>query len=274
MSASTSALPQPSGRIIGERTAENVLSVRSLFKSFRRGSVVSPIRRAALSDVSFDVAEGEIVGVVGHVGSGKTTLFQCLGGLLRVDRGEVILHGQVMNRAGGTRGIAFIPAAPLYYECLSVCDVLEYRAARVAIASQPHDGASQARSSIVRDVANALDLSSMLDRCVLGLSIPALRRLALAEALIDSPAVILLDTSETRGERYEHTLLMSGIQAIAARGTSVLVASRSAEWLTRTASRFMFLDAGCIIGSRTDLSVDTDHSYAERQRSLVAERIH
>ena len=55
----------------------------------------------ALREVSFEVAAGEFVGILGPSGAGKTTLFRCLTGLVRPDRGVIEIHGRDICRLGG-----------------------------------------------------------------------------------------------------------------------------------------------------------------------------
>lgn len=69
-----------------------MLSVRSLYKSFRTG-LFSDSRRNILEDVTFDIQEGEILGMTGASGSGKSTLIRCIMRLIPADSGQILLDG-------------------------------------------------------------------------------------------------------------------------------------------------------------------------------------
>ena len=70
---------------------ESILQVKNLTHTYGIGT---PFQRSAVEDVSFDVQPGEFLGIIGHTGSGKSTLIQHLNGLLRPTAGQVLLDGR------------------------------------------------------------------------------------------------------------------------------------------------------------------------------------
>src|SRR3954454_13106278 len=66
-------------------------------------------RIAALSDVSFRVREGEVLGLIGPNGAGKTTLFECLAGVLPYDAGEILLDGTPLTADARASRIFYMP---------------------------------------------------------------------------------------------------------------------------------------------------------------------
>ena len=73
-----------------------VLSTHNLIFEYSKGT---PFRTGALKGVSLDFNKGEIIGIIGHTGSEKSTLLQCLNGLIKPDSGEVLLDGEDINRS-------------------------------------------------------------------------------------------------------------------------------------------------------------------------------
>jgi energy-coupling factor transport system ATP-binding protein len=69
----------------------SLLEVRNLTYSYSKGT---PFEKKALDDISFCVEKGEFIGIIGHTGSGKSTLMQMLNGLLKPDNGQVLLEGR------------------------------------------------------------------------------------------------------------------------------------------------------------------------------------
>ena len=73
------------------RGLEPILSIKHLTHTYGIGT---PFCRSAVEDVSFDVMDGEFLGIIGHTGSGKSTLIQHLNGLLRPTSGQILLNGR------------------------------------------------------------------------------------------------------------------------------------------------------------------------------------
>src|SRR6266849_1074514 len=123
------------------RAMSSVLEVRDLRKSF--GGIVS------VDGVSFDVAEGEILGIIGPNGSGKSTLFNCILGQLRPSAGDVHLDGRPvtgmrpcdLNRLGVSRT----------FQLLQVFPQLTVRE-NLILAGQEHQGTMLSRLFSRRDV--------------------------------------------------------------------------------------------------------------------------
>ena len=75
----------------GQETLEPILEVKHLTHTYGVGT---PFERSAVEDMSFEVERGEFLGIIGHTGSGKSTLIQHLNGLLKPTSGQILLNGQ------------------------------------------------------------------------------------------------------------------------------------------------------------------------------------
>ena len=76
---------------------EPILEVKHLTHTYGVGT---PFQRSAVEDMSFDVYDGEFLGVIGHTGSGKSTLIQHLNGLLKATSGEIYVNGENIYAPG------------------------------------------------------------------------------------------------------------------------------------------------------------------------------
>lgn len=155
-----------------------MISVRSLTKSF----VAS---RVALDAVSFEVREGEIVGLLGHNGAGKSTVLGIMLGMVRPNAGEVLIGGHSVQRQRGQalRQIGAIFEAPAFYEYMSGWDNLRSLCALSGWWEE-------------KEVWRVLDLVNLKDRVrgkVRTYSHGMRQRLALAQALLPEPKCLLLD---------------------------------------------------------------------------------
>jgi len=149
----------------------------------------------ALSDVSFDVVEGEILGLIGPNGSGKTTMFNCVSGALAPTAGSIRFRGQEL--AGLTpdaichRGIARTFQIPRPFRKLSILE-------NVAVAA--HYGAAQRSSEAeararAREVLTLVGLPGDAGAPTALLGAGGLKKLELARALATGPKLLLADES-------------------------------------------------------------------------------
>lgn len=252
------------------RGSDLVLKASGLRKSFARGLARAAEGTIALRDVDLELRYGEIVGVAGCEAAGKTTLLQCLSGFLRRDAGRIDVYGEPLDEGGRDPRIAYVPAVPLFYPFLTVRDVLEYRAARKIVRVTPGEEVDWA--------LRTFELEQLAQCHISLLSRETIRRVAIAEAMIDSPAVVLADTSVPDGYREFVDDSMRALARCAETGTAVVVASRDAVAVASVATRLLMLDRGRLTRAFQLYSFG-EHAVEDvpgwnRGARFVAERVH
>jgi molybdate transport system ATP-binding protein len=164
------------------------------------GLVIDAVVASRGLDVSFTVADGETVALLGSNGAGKSTVVQVLAGLLRPDRGRAVLDGRVLFDLGGPgpagwlpphgRGTALLAQEPLLFPHLSVRDNVAF--------GPRSTGSSRARSRILADEwLAAAGVTDLADRRPAALSGGQAQRVAVARALAARPGLLLLDEPMT-----------------------------------------------------------------------------
>ena len=246
------------------------LSIRSLRKSFLFGHRHAPRRREALRGVDLDIEHGEVIGVVGDKGCGKTTLLLCAAGLLRGDSGSIHWYGNRFTGGGRLPGLVYVAPVPSYYPFLSVRDVLSRNARR--------GNGYFATARAIEAVADRLSLTGRLGARVNELSIPELKLLALAQALTEKPRVILLDG--TLDGIAVASLVVRRVVAEESGDTyTLIVASRQASVLAALVTRMVVMEAGQITASFSahhtpDFSADIPFVGIDARVRQIAERVH
>ncbi len=141
----------------------------------------------ALREISFEVAEGDYVVLLGPTASGKTVLLETLVGINRPDSGRVLLDDDdVTDWPPERRGIGFVYQRSMLFPHLSV-------ASNIAYGLRYHGVPRHARPGRIGDLAELLDIATLLERGVEALSGGERQKVALARALAIQPRVLLLD---------------------------------------------------------------------------------
>lgn len=158
------------------------LQVKNLSKSYQKKPVVR--------DVSLKVEKGQVVGLLGPNGAGKTTTFYMIVGLVRPNKGQIILNGEDITHLPtykrARRGIAYLPQNPSVFQKLTVEDNL------MAILETMQLPVGEQRER-ARELMNELGIYHLKDKKAYFLSGGERRRVEIARALVTSPSFILLD---------------------------------------------------------------------------------
>jgi len=203
-----------------------VLQVRRLEKIIENRTVLAIER--------LDVAAGEIVAVVGPVGSGKTLLIRLLSGTLMPSGGSVLLEGQDIYKLPILRarmGILF--EEDLLYERLSALANLE--------TSCRLHGLPTSRA---KELLALVGLSDQMKTSASKLSLPAQRRLAFARVLLAKPKLLLLDQPTLRADIDTQALLARLITQAASDGAAVLLTDEDLSWAGKFCTRVVELEDG------------------------------
>jgi ABC-2 type transport system ATP-binding protein/ribosome-dependent ATPase len=204
----------------------------------------------AVDDVTLDVAEGEIVGLIGANGAGKTTLIRMLLGLLPPSSGEVALFGELPSRSTRQR-LGYVPQSLGLYSDLTVGENLRFTA---------HAFSTSPPETLPNELADAKD------RLVGSIGLGLQRQLAFVAALAHSPSLLVLDEPTSGVDPLARSRLWDTIHEQADRGVGVLVTTHYMQEADQC-DRLVIMVAGRvaaagtvrdIIGGRTAVQVDTD----------------
>jgi len=206
-----------------------------------RGIVRTFGRRRAVAGVSFEVAAGEAVLLVGENGAGKTTLLRIATGFLDPDAGEVIVAGIAMahERARAQAQLGYLPEqAPAPSE-LTVREHLYLRARQKRVAAAGLDRAIELAG-----------LGETRNQRIATLSKGFRQRVGLADALLGDPPLVILDEPTSGMDPIQVRQLREHLAA-AARARAVLVSSHAVADLEPLATRVAVLRAGELIAIDT-----------------------
>lgn len=210
------------------------LSLRGLERRF------GPVR--AVDGISMEVRPGEIVGFLGANGAGKTTTLRCLSGLLRPDRGEIVIAGHDLARAplAARRAMGFVPDRPFLYERLTPREFLGFIATLYSL--EPARASADAEALLAR-----LELDAFADVTLEALSSGNRQKTAIAAALLHAPALLLLDEPMNALDPPAVHALKALLRERAQAGAGVLVSTHQLDVAERFVDRLVLLHAGRVI---------------------------
>jgi len=217
----------------------------------------------AVSDLSFQVPAGEILGLVGPNGAGKTTTLRCLAGILPPTEGRIRIGGADLREQPleAKRLMAFVPDEPRLFEYLTVEEHLAF-SARLYGVEEP-----EPRS---RRLLEELELIGK-ERSLPGeLSRGMKQKLAIACGLLHDPAVILLDEPLTGLDPVGIRRMKDSIRRRAAAGSCVLVSSHLLGLVEELCHRVMIIQAGRKVAHGTLQEIKAALPQLESDASLEA----
>jgi len=232
------------------RIGDPILRVAHLRKSF--GAL------AATDNVSFELREGEILGLIGPNGAGKTTLVNLLTGVAEPDAGRVEFNGvdvtgwapHRIGRAGMARTFQVVrPFAGMSVRENVAIGALFGRGQRHSVA------AARARAD---EVLAQVDLAALADRSSSALTLQDRKRLELAKAIAADPLVLLLDEVMAGLHATEIDEAIDLVRRINRGGVTILVIEHVMRAIMRLCDRIVVLDAGRVIaeGAPQDVSAN------------------
>ncbi len=228
----------------------------------------------AVDGVSFSLARGEVVGLIGPNGSGKTTLLNIISGIYLPERGSLAFAGRnvtglppyLVSRLGIARTFQHINLADdlTALDNIAIARFTKERASlwRSLRALGP-DGALRQAREVAMSAADMMGVGHVAMKACGSLPYGTRRRVEVARALAASPSLLLLDEPAAGLNEEEQRDLARRIRAIADEGVTVMVIEHNLVFLKSLVERMICLDRGKIIAAGAPEEVQNDASVIE-----------
>lgn len=224
-----------------------ILEIKNLTHTYGIGT---PFQRSAVEDVSFAVERGEFLGLIGHTGSGKSTLIQHLNGLLRPTSGQVLLEGtDIWAEPKKIRSVRFQVGLVFQYPEYQLFEETVYKDISFGPKNQGKTG--DELDHAVREAARLVGLrDDQLDKSPFELSGGQKRRAALAGVLAMEPKVLVLDEPTAGLDPAGRENLMANIREYHRnKGTTIILVSHSMDEIARNVDRILVLKSAHVLMS-------------------------
>lgn len=235
------------------------LELKNLTHTYSAGSA---FQSTAIRDVSLTIEDGEFIAVIGHTGSGKSTLVQHLNGLLKPTSGQVLIDGEDLNgenvdRRRVRQKVGLVFQYPEY-------QLFEETVAKDIAFGPKNQGLSP--EEVDRRVRNAmeavhLDYDKYAERSPFELSGGQMRRVAIAGVLAMEPKILILDEPTAGLDPRGRDRILSMIQDLHAKGgVTVVMVSHSMDDVARLATRLIVMSKGQLVatGSPREIFAQVD----------------
>ena len=237
----------------GQETLEPILEVKHLTHTYGVGT---PFERSAVEDMSFEVERGEFLGIIGHTGSGKSTLIQHLNGLLKPTSGQILLNGRdIWENPKKIRSVRFQVGLVFQYPEYQLFEETVYKDIAFGPANMGKTGDELDRC--VREAAKLVGIrDDQLDKSPFELSGGQKRRVALAGVIAMEPKVLILDEPSAGLDPAGRENLLANIRDIHRnRGTTILMVSHSMDEVAQNVDRILVLKSAHVLMSGTPKEV-------------------
>ena len=223
-----------------------------------------------LQDVSCDIGKGDFVALVGPNGSGKSTLIKCINGILKIQKGEILIDGLVSKTYSPNamaRKIAYVPQSESRQISATVFDT-------VLMGRKPYISWKPSASdlNITAEILDLLDIDHLSMKRTNELSGGQQQIVMIARALAQEPEILLLDEPTANLDVRHQLEVLEVLKGLAAKGMTVVIAIHDINMAVRYANNIMMLKEGKVFsyGSKDDITAECiEHLY-----EIKAEVIH
>ena len=242
---------------------EPILQIKNLTHTYGVGT---PFQRSAVEDMTFDVYQGEFLGIIGHTGSGKSTLIQHLNGLLKPTSGQVLLSGKdIWAEPKKIRDVRFRVGLVFQYPEYQLFEETVYKDIAFGPINMGKTGEELDRC--IREAARLVGIrDDQLEKSPFELSGGQKRRVALAGVLAMEPEVLILDEPTAGLDPAGRENLMANIRDFHRnRHTTVILVSHSMDEIAQNVDRILVLKSAHVLMSGAPAEV-----FARGQELLAA----
>lgn len=223
----------------------SILELKNICYTYGAGT---PFEKKAVNDVSFSVNKGELIGIIGHTGSGKSTLVQMLNGLMKPTSGQVLLDGvDIWDKPKEIRKIRFKVGMVFQYPEYQLFEETVYK--DISFGPTNKGLSAEEIDKEVRRAARFTGLKDeLLDKSPFDLSGGEKRRAAIAGVIAMDPDVLVLDEPTAGLDPMGRDVLLSQIVRYhEERQNTVLLVSHSMEDIARVADRIVVMNKSKLV---------------------------
>lgn len=218
---------------------KHAVSFAGVNKTYKRPGLLGARYNAALTDVSFEIPAGEVTGLLGLNGAGKTTIMKLITGLLFPDAGRIKVFGHSPSDGAAKARVGFLPELPYFPPQLKPADALAYYGRLSGLAGA-------ALSAAAEDAMRKTGLEPHAGKRVSEFSKGMLQRLGLAQALLHAPDLLVLDEPVSGLDPLAIHDIRGLLAGLNSEGRAIFLSSHSISEVEKLCSRVLIMVRGSL----------------------------
>lgn len=238
-----------------------VLNIENLTYTYGKGT---PFEKVAVDNISFSINKGEFIGIIGHTGSGKSTLIQHLNGLMKPDSGHIRINGQdIWADKNNIRKFRFMVGLVFQYPEYQLFEETVYKDISYGPINMGLDKDEVDKRVI--DAASIVGISPVdFDKSPFDLSGGQKRRVAIAGVIAMGPEILVLDEPTAGLDPMGREQILARIKSFHEQtGGTVVLVSHSMEDIARFADRVLVMN-----GSKVEMFGTVEEVFSKANRLI------
>ena len=217
-----------------------VVEVKNLTKKYNEKSI-------ALDNVSLDIKEGEILGILGPNGSGKTTLINSILGLIKYQKGDIKLFGKSLDNETKSK-IGIVPQELAFFDTLSTEENIDFFCSL-------YIKDSKLRKQYVKEAIDFVSLNGHEKKTAKSLSGGLQRRLNIACGIVHKPSLIFLDEPTVAIDPQSRNFILEGLKTLNKNGATIVYTTHYMEEVEILCDRIAIMDIAkfSMIGTKYEI---------------------
>lgn len=217
---------------------EKVLEVKSLKKTYNKGKTY------AVNNVSFEISAGEIVGLVGKNGAGKSSILKSVTGILPFEEGKIFIagHDVVSNPIEAKKNLGYVPDVSNAFDKMTGMEYLNFVADIFAVSKKE-------REEKYAEFEKSFPLGESIHRLINSYSHGMKQRISIMASLISSPKLWILDEPITGLDPQTSLSLIEYMKEYAKKGNAVVFSSHNLDIVQKICDRTLIINHGNLVAN-------------------------
>lgn len=233
----------------------NFIDIDSVSKIYKTGFNK---KHLAVHDVTFSVGRGEVLGIVGANGAGKSSVIKMIMGFTKPDSGSIKIVNQPPDNPASRKRVGYLPENPYLYDHLTAYELLRFSASASGIDVRTAENNLDRYLKIVK-------LEPFKNRKLRTFSKGMTQRAGLCYALVHNPDIVILDEPMSGLDPLGRRMVIDLIQDLKNQGKTILFCSHILSDVERVCDRIAVMDKGCLLRilNKNDITTSVEEAFLE-----------